>query len=71
MAESVDGCPYIVKLCGIPVCGLNVMPCASVSQKMCEMAKLNKSKKAKVKTRHKEEKSTPLIFVDEFVGKSE
>lgn len=71
MAESVDGCPYMVKLCGIPVCGLNVMPCASVSQKMCEMAKLNKSKKTKVKTEHRTEKSAPLIFVDEFVGKSE
>ncbi len=71
MAESVGGCPYMVKLCGIPVCGLNVMPCASVSQKMCEMAKLNKSKKTKVKTRHKAEKSTPLIIVDEFVEKSE
>ena len=71
MAESVGGCPYMVKLCGIPVCGLNVMPCASVSPKKCEMAKLNKSKKTKAKTGHKAEKSTPLIFVDEFVGKSE
>lgn len=71
MAESVGGCPYMVKLCGIPVCGLNVMPCASVSQNMCEMAKLNKSKKTKVKTRHRAEKSAPLIFVDEFIEKKE
>lgn len=70
MAESVDGCPYMVKLCGIPVCGLNVMPCASVNLKKCEMAKLNKSKKTKVKSGHKVEKSTPLIIVDEFVGKN-
>ena len=71
MAESVGGCPYMVSLCGIPVCGLNVMPCASVSPKKCEMAKLNKSKKTKVKSGHKVEKSTPLIIVDEFVEKTE
>lgn len=71
MAESVDGCPYMVKLCGIPVCGFNVMACESVSPKKCEMAKLNKSKKTKAKTGHKVEKSTPLIIVDEFIGKTE
>ena len=34
--KDIENCPYVEDMCGIPVCRLNVLPCESVEDKLCD-----------------------------------